>query len=126
MWNGKNKPRLYLAFYDLGEPLGEDDGGDRYHTALVLIPKFADPKGSQAWIFHVKTIFNPDGPAWTFHASQTRNRNFQLAYLCLLAKCSSTVTGPMLKDILEKVPVMRDQPDWQCMTWVWGAMRVSS
>ncbi|KAF8530522.1 hypothetical protein BU17DRAFT_79312 [Hysterangium stoloniferum] len=118
----RNKNRLYLAFYDVKE----QTEGDRYHIALVLIPKNPAPRGTDSWIFDVKTAFTINGPAWELRCAETRNRNFQLAALVLLAKLPNALNGERLAEILTSVPILQDTPDWKCTDWVWAAMQVGA
>lgn len=116
----KGKPRLYLAFYDLGG--SPEMEGDRYHTAIVLIPKNPNPHVKESWIYDVKTVMTSEGPDWELRCAETRNRHFQLAALVYLSKLAHTGEG--LADILRDVPVVRHSPDWMCQHWIWAALQV--
>ncbi|KAF8064340.1 hypothetical protein FPV67DRAFT_215839 [Lyophyllum atratum] len=116
---GRSKPRLYMALYPRG---GQPPGGVKYHTALLLIPKGADPESDEpnASRYHVTNPLVGGQQVWQFDPGRTCTQTQKPGALILLGKVVASAS--QMEKILCEVPVVNDDPAWRCRHWVWSAV----
>ncbi|KAI1118227.1 hypothetical protein F5Y14DRAFT_438655 [Nemania sp. NC0429] len=110
-----NKPRLYIAIYVSGVENNEER---KYHWGFLIGPKVEEGEdvvpGAR---YHVKNSLQE----WTFEEAalvNIRNTKGLLARI-VIAKIEDE---QRLVALLRRVPVIQDNPNWRCRTWVADAL----
>ncbi|KAG5635483.1 hypothetical protein H0H81_011087 [Sphagnurus paluster] len=122
---GKERPRLYMALYWKGAK-GPDDVN--YHTALLLLPKILDPSSERQQRvrrYHIVNGVREDGTQrWDFKPEHARPRSYLLRGLVFLGKLQGDVVELecRLERVLERVPIVQEDPAWRCHHWTWAAI----
>ncbi|KAF8064342.1 hypothetical protein FPV67DRAFT_1504606 [Lyophyllum atratum] len=116
---GGGKPRLYMAFYRRGQQF---PGDVKYHTALLLIPKGANPESTDllAIRYHAINRIADGQQVWKFETTNTRLTTHLLCGLVFLGKVA--ISSSELEKIMEEVPVINGDPVWRCCHWIWSAV----
>ncbi|KAF1950373.1 hypothetical protein CC80DRAFT_426903 [Byssothecium circinans] len=113
-----NKNRLYIALYPSGVVNNEER---KYHWAFLIGPKaepgdipYGDLPGSR---YHVKN--SPHG--WAYEEVSLRNVRNTTTLLAriLIAKIEGE---KRLITLLQRLPVVQNDPNWRCRTWVASAL----
>ncbi|OJD12694.1 hypothetical protein AJ78_06745 [Emergomyces pasteurianus Ep9510] len=111
----RNKNRLYVALYPTG---GGNNEAPRYHWGLLVGPKVEGTSEVPGTRYHVKN--NPiDG--WVYEelpVRDVRTTNSLLARV-LIGKVENDAR---LKNTFRGVPVIQNDPNWRCRTWVTNAV----
>lgn len=89
----------------------------RYHWALIIGPKDENDK-SRGFRLHVKNA--PFSSSWTFEELQSSmEATSQLLVRIVVGKI---VNQEKVFTILRNVPVVQNDPAWNCVTWVKEAL----
>ncbi|KAL9567436.1 hypothetical protein ACKAV7_008386 [Fusarium commune] len=112
---GGNKNRLYIALYPSGVVNNEER---RYHWGFLIGPK--NEKGAEVsgMRYHVK---NHPIRSWIYEEiplSNVRSTNNLLARI-VIAKIEDE---DRLVEIIRNTPVVQNDPNWRCRTWVAQAL----
>ncbi|KAI5455762.1 hypothetical protein BGZ63DRAFT_368375 [Mariannaea sp. PMI_226] len=109
-----DKKRLYIALY----PSGVVDNEERkYHWGFLVGPKSEKKAKVPGMRYHVKN--RPNG--WIYEEvalENVRSTNTLLARV-LIAKIED---NERLVQILRSVPVVQNDPNWRCRSWVADAL----
>ncbi|KAH9941997.1 hypothetical protein B0H21DRAFT_539205 [Amylocystis lapponica] len=112
-----SRSRLYMGLY-------KRTRGQGYHMALLLSPK--SPTDSVAiWRYHATNKPNPETPVtqqdWVYEPMQVFGRDSRLLALVLLDKTGRC--GEDLARVLASAPVVQSDPNWNCRSWLFGAVQ---
>ncbi|EXJ89871.1 hypothetical protein A1O3_02938 [Capronia epimyces CBS 606.96] len=110
------KKRLYIALYPSGVTGNEER---RYHWGFLVGPKVERKSGQVPGTqYHVK---NRPLQGWAYEAIPHLNiqTTDNLLARVLIAKVEDE---QRLVSIFETTPVVQDDPDWRCRTWVADAL----
>ncbi|KAK8877672.1 hypothetical protein PGQ11_002618 [Apiospora arundinis] len=113
---GSNKKRLYVALYPSGVVNNEER---RYHWGFLIGPKEEKEKVVPGERYHVKN--DPRG-RWVFEALRLENVR-STATLLVRVVIAKIADERRLIQLLRQVPVVQDDPEWRCRTWVAQALR---
>ncbi|KAF4449210.1 hypothetical protein F53441_7468 [Fusarium austroafricanum] len=108
---GGNKNRLYIALYPSGVVNNEER---RYHWGFLIGPKDEAGDVVKGMRHHVK---NHPARGWVYEAvslTNVKNTNNLLARV-MIAKIEDE---NRLAEIFRNTPVVQDDPNWRCRTWV--------
>ncbi|KAF4510012.1 hypothetical protein G6O67_001940 [Ophiocordyceps sinensis] len=110
-----NKKRLYVALYPSGVVNNEER---RYHWGFLIGPKNEDKPQVPGMRYHVKNI---PVQGWVYEQvplDDVRMTNSLLARIAI-AKIEDEAR---LVQILRGIPIIQDDPDWRCRTWISNAL----
>ncbi|KAH0283148.1 hypothetical protein M436DRAFT_86485 [Aureobasidium namibiae CBS 147.97] len=109
------KPRLYAALYPSGATRGDEI---RYHWALLVGPKNESSKTVPGMRHHAT---NPPFEGWKYEKKSIEDVRSTVNLLgrILIAKVEDL---DRLNMILERVPVVQDDPNWRCTSWMASAL----
>ncbi|KAH8698376.1 hypothetical protein BGW36DRAFT_293664 [Talaromyces proteolyticus] len=113
-----NKDRVYVALYARG---GRDP--DAFHWAIIVGPKKEGVGGSRGYRYHA--IQRPDPSRtghfiWVYEALEiTLFQTNMLLGRILIAKVTNDT---QLRTTLAAVPLVQDDPSWNCQVWVKNAI----
>ncbi|KPM45248.1 hypothetical protein AK830_g1293 [Neonectria ditissima] len=110
-----NKKRLYVALYPSGVVGNEER---RYHWGFLVGPKVEDREVVRGMRYHVK---NPISQGWVYEEVELRNvrTTGNLLVRIVIAKVTDE---KRLAEILQSVPIVQNDPNWRCRTWVANAL----
>ncbi|KAF2839085.1 hypothetical protein M501DRAFT_1031231 [Patellaria atrata CBS 101060] len=113
----RNKDRLYVALYHHKRE-GEN------HWALLASSKDANPDSTNRYHATNKLV-KRDGTlksTWEFeHYPLLETKNARLLVKVLIGKIKSSQYN--FERSLERVPIVQDNPEWTCLTWIRNAMQ---
>ncbi|THW87989.1 hypothetical protein D6D15_06286 [Aureobasidium pullulans] len=109
------KPRLYVALYPSGVSNSEER---KYHWAFIVGPKKESSKVVPGIRYHVT---NPPHVGWQYEKADLKNVRFtnNLLARIMIAKVEDV---ERLERILQNVPVIQNDPEWRCRTWIKNAL----
>jgi len=117
-----NKKRLYIAFYPRN---AKATSPGRFHVALLLMSKSPASDNQETMRYHVTNLVTGDSVVeWRFSKEQTVVRWFRLQSLLLLGKIASKVAVDELDHILHQIPLVQDDPSWNCTIWITSAIKL--
>ncbi|KAI2084927.1 hypothetical protein LOZ36_004428 [Ophidiomyces ophidiicola] len=113
----RNKDRVYVALYARGgnEP-------NTYHWAIIVGPK-KEGDGKLGYRYHVKHVLVPAALGqvkWEYQAIEIPL--FQTAMLLGRIMVAKVTDGTQLHRSLAAVPIIQNNPEWTCRTWVKDAV----
>jgi hypothetical protein len=112
-----NKDRIYIGLYARG---GQDP--NTYHWALIVGPK-NEVEGGKGMRFHARQRHDPKNPGqhlWHYEALDIPL--VQTSMLLVRVMVGKVLDGPRLASVLEKVPLVQQDPRWTCRIWVRDAI----
>lgn len=112
-----NKDRLYVALHARSTP-------NTYHWAFLVCPKNeSDPSAQKPWRYHAKNSVQRDteGKApWVFEQQElVELQSHMLLVRLLIAKLQRSRRE--LERSLERVPILQNDPTWNCQAWIRNA-----
>ena len=112
-----NKDRVYIALYARG---GLDPNS--YHWAIIVGPK-NEVEGERGTRYHVRNRYVPEQPGppvWQYEALAIPlvQTNMLLARVMI----GKVLDGSRLRTVLERVPLVQQDPAWTCRIWVKSAV----
>ncbi|KAF7556440.1 hypothetical protein G7Z17_g1422 [Cylindrodendrum hubeiense] len=110
-----NKSRLYIALYPSGVVGNEER---RYHWGFLVGPKAEDKVQVPGMRYHVK---NHPSYGWVYEEVPLDNirNSSRLMVRVLIAKVEDEAG---LADIFRSIPIVQNDPNWRCRTWVANAL----
>ncbi|KAJ3789082.1 hypothetical protein GGU10DRAFT_431910 [Lentinula aff. detonsa] len=122
----RNKLRICVAFYYRGVQHIHDD---LFHTAILLLPKSQDESHTSR--FHVTNSLKPgivlvnDRVPWRYESlSLDYVRTNRLNAFLFLGKLSPEIGVEDFNAILFHLPMVQDDPGWNCNSWTVSAIRL--
>ncbi|KAK7972687.1 hypothetical protein PG988_006821 [Apiospora saccharicola] len=107
---GSNKKRLYIALYPSGVVNNEER---RYHWGFLIGPKVEKAEKIPGTRCHVKN--GPKG--WVYEEVGLQNVRSTASLLVPIVIAKITDERRLLQ-ILRQTPVVQNNPNWRCRTWV--------
>lgn len=128
---GRNKPRIYIAYYTRGK----SKDGVPFHVAIIARPHPLDHDGKTSLRLHAVNTIVPPGSSrntsteaqvvWMHEKKYEKFFGHQIAGLMYLGKLPANKTLPELEATCARVLVQQDGADgWRCTNWLWGALEV--
>lgn len=94
----------------------------RFHWGFLIGPKIEKKANVPGTRFHVKNQVLPSGAiGWAYeenHLPNVQSTNRLLARI-VIAKVED---GARLIEIFRSIPVVQNDPNWRCRTWVWQVL----
>jgi len=112
-----DKPRLYVTLYARSVPR-------TYHWALTLSPKHEhEDDTTETTRYHVRNLPADNGQVvWEYEQRATRGfaTHQTLVRICITKIAPNAVST--MEGILKDVPIVQDDSDWNCRSWVKEAL----
>jgi hypothetical protein len=115
-----DKSRLHVALYARGGGTPGLSDPATYHWALIVGPKTERPD-DLGMRYHAKEGINATGAKlWRFESVET---TIQPTSMLLIRVTVAKILEPEKLDvILRAIPVVQNDPTWNCITWVKNAL----
>ncbi|KAF8148199.1 hypothetical protein B0H34DRAFT_266278 [Crassisporium funariophilum] len=126
MMSDKNKNRLFLTAQHRGSREG-------YHLAILLAPKEEKVDELDSYMFHAvnsalqPTLQQMSGiPPWRFEVKKVNSKHsrslFAKVLVAKLPTGSIHEQAVLIQDILEQVPLIQNDPTYDCRIWPYLAL----
>ncbi|KAH0336342.1 hypothetical protein KCU81_g8583, partial [Aureobasidium melanogenum] len=109
------KPRLYVALYPSGVSNNEER---KYHWAFLIGPKSENAREVPGVRHHVT---NPAHVGWQYEKADLANVRMTNNLLARIA-IAKIEDVERLEAILKSVPVVQNDSNWRCRTWIASAL----
>ncbi|KAG5979464.1 hypothetical protein E4U55_005137 [Claviceps digitariae] len=113
---GSNKKRLYVALYPSGVA---NSTARKFHWAFIIGPKAEAGKEAPGLRCHV---INPAVVGWRYDEGELKDVKCTIKLLVRILIAKIEDEQSLLK-ILRETPIIQDDPNFTCRTWLVDALR---